>query len=135
MASYVGNASTIQLPVKCFEQNSSTTVVAPASFTPYLTVTFTPTISGFALASYTLQTLGSSGTAYIETQLYQDSAPVGNVIQTPMTSSGRYWGLSGQKRVAISAGVETTVSVNFRYTGTAGSSIVNGTLNVLSNLS
>ena len=84
MASYVGNASTIQLPVKCFEQNSSTTVVAPASFTPYLTVTFTPTISGFALASYTLQTLGSSGTAYIETQIYQDGAPVGNVIQTPM---------------------------------------------------
>jgi hypothetical protein len=133
--SYVGNASTIQLPVKCFEDNSASTVVAPAAFTPYLTVTFTPTITGFALASYTLQSLASSGTAYMETQIYQDAAPVGNVVQTPMTSSGRYWGLSGQKRVAITAGVETTVTVNFRYTGTVGSSIVNGTLNVVSNLS
>ena len=133
--SYVGNASTIQLPVKCFEANSSTTTVAPASFDPYLTITFTPTITGFALASYTLQSLASSGTANMETQIYQDSAPVGNVVVTPMTSSGRYWGLSGQKRLAIIAGVETNITVNFRYTGTVGSSIVNGTLNVISNLS
>jgi len=135
MASYVGNASTIQLPVKCFEANSASTVVAPASFTSYLEVTFTPTISGFALASYTLQSLSATQPANIETQIYQDAAPVGNVVITPMTSPGRYWGLSGQKRVAITAGVATTVSVNFRYTGTAGSSIVNGTLNVISNMS
>lgn len=132
---YIGAASTIQLPVNCFEANSASTVVASASFTPYLTITFTPTITGFAVASYTLQSLASSGSANMETQIYQDAAPVGNVVITPMTSPGRYWGLSGQKRVAITAGIETTVTINFRYTGTAGSSIVNGTLNVISNMS
>ena len=132
---YVGNSSTIQLPVICLEANSASTVVAPAAFAPYLTITFTPTITGFALASYTLQSLSATQPANIETQIYQDAAPVGNVVITPMTSPGRYWGLSGQKRVAITAGVETTVTVNFRYTGTVGSSIVNGTLNVISNMS
>ena len=135
--SYVGNASTIIVPIKSFENSSSTPYATTLTPTTYLTVTFTPAYSGYALVQYNLQAESGTavGTAKCQAQIYQDASGVGNATTITNIGINHLYELNGLKRVAVVAGVSTTIDVRVNYVTTDSQTINSGTMTILSNLS
>lgn len=135
--SYIGNASTIIVPVKSYENASSTPYVTTLTPTTYLTVTFTPAYSGYALVQYNLQAESSTatGTAKCQAQIYQDASGVGNATTITNPGNTHMYELTGLKRVAVVAGISTTIDVRVNYVTTDSQTIDSGVMTILTNLS
>lgn len=135
--SYIGNASTIIVPVKSYENLNSSPYITTLTPTAYLTLTFTPEYSGYALVEFSLQAESATASANAKSraQIYQDNAAVG--FATTITNPGNthFYELNGFKRVAVVSGISTTIEVRVNYVTTDSQSINSGTMVILTNLS
>ena len=135
--SYVGNSSTIIVPIKSYENASSTPYSTTVTPVTYLTLTFTPTYSGYALVQYNLQAESSTAasTAKSQAQIYQDASPVGHATTITNPGNGHLYELNGLKRVAVVAGVATTITIRVNYVTSDSQTINSGVMVILTNLS
>ena len=135
--SYVGNASTVIVPIVSYENTSNTPYLTTSDPTSYLSITFTPTYSGYALVQYNLQATSTTATATakVQAQIYQDGSGVGYITTITNVGLNHQYELNGLKRIAVISGVETNINVRVNYLTTDSQTINSGTLTILTNLS
>jgi len=134
---YVGNSSTIIVPIKSYENSSSTPYTTTSTPVAYLTQTFTPAYSGYALVQYNLQAESSTSTstATSQAQIFQDGSAVGHVTTITNPGNNHLYELNGLKRIAVVSGIATTIDVRVNYLTADSQTINSGTMTILTNLS
>lgn len=133
--SYVGDASTVIVPVVSYENTSNVQYSTTSTPTSYLSITFTPKYSGYALVQYNLQATSSvaTSTSKLQAQIYQDGFGVGFIPTITNPGLNHQYEINGLKRIAVIAGSETIIDVKVNYLTTDNQIINSGTLTILTN--